>query len=252
MRVYLGLMISLFTFHVSFAQKKPLDHTVYDGWQSIGERMISNDGKWVVYSINVQEGDNELVIQSADAKYKKIVPRGYGAVITEDSRFAAFKIRPLYNDTREARIKKKRPDDMPKDSFAVVELGKDSVYKVARVKTYKAPEKGIGWVAYHLEKKPEPERSRQTGTDGNKKVIDSLKRTIDSLLMVVNRASQVVSKKSKNKDDQLDDNGEKIDDSSFEIQDAEGDDPATPATPEGTDLVVRNLLTGEEKNLSTG
>ena len=247
MRVYLGLMISLFTFHVSLAQKKPLDHTVYDGWQSIGERMISNDGKWVVYSINVQEGDNELVIQSADAKYKKIVPRGYGAVITEDSKFAAFKIRPLYKDTREARIKKKRPDDMPKDSFAVVELGKDSVYKVARVKTYKAHEKGFGWVAYHLEKKPEPERSRQTGTDGNKKVIDSLKRTIDSLLMVVNRASQVVSKKSKNKDDQLDDNGEKIDDSSFEIRDAEGDDPATPATPEGTDLVVRNLLTGEEK-----
>jgi hypothetical protein len=27
--------------------------------------MISNDGKWVVYTINVQEGDNELVIQVA-------------------------------------------------------------------------------------------------------------------------------------------------------------------------------------------
>jgi hypothetical protein len=57
------------------AQKKPLDHTVYDGWQSIGERMISNDGKWVVYAVTVQEGDNELVIQSAaaDAKYKKTI-----------------------------------------------------------------------------------------------------------------------------------------------------------------------------------
>jgi hypothetical protein len=29
--------------------------------------------------------------------------------------------------------------------------------------------------------------------------------------------------------------------------DAEGDDPATPATSDGTDLVLRNLLTGEEK-----
>ena len=29
--------------------------------------------------------------------------------------------------------------------------------------------------------------------------------------------------------------------------DAEGDDPATPATPDGTDLVLKNLLTGEEK-----
>src|SRR5678815_3784467 len=42
---------------------------VYDGWQSIGERMISNNGKWVVYAINPQEGDNELVIQSSDVQY---------------------------------------------------------------------------------------------------------------------------------------------------------------------------------------
>src|SRR5678809_1644588 len=124
MRRYI-LVLSLFTFNFLLAQKKPLDHTVYDSWQSIGEKMISNDGKWVVYTINVQEGDNDLVIQSSDAKYKKTVARGYNAVISEDGRFAIFKIKPFYKETREARIKKKKPDDMPKDSFAVVELGKD-------------------------------------------------------------------------------------------------------------------------------
>ncbi|MES1224426.1 MAG: hypothetical protein ABUT20_53520 [Bacteroidota bacterium] len=31
-----------------FSQKKPLDHSVYDSWQSIGEKAISNDGKFVV------------------------------------------------------------------------------------------------------------------------------------------------------------------------------------------------------------
>ncbi|HET6769107.1 MAG TPA: S9 family peptidase, partial [Chitinophagaceae bacterium] len=139
MRTCLLAIFSLFTFTFLIAQKKPLDHTVYDSWQSIGERMISNDGKWVVYTINVQEGDNELVIQSSDASYNKIVPRGYNAAISEDSRFAIFKIRPTYKETREARIKKKKPDDMPKDSFAVVELGKDSIYKVARVKAFKIP-----------------------------------------------------------------------------------------------------------------
>src|SRR6187399_3512221 len=118
------LFFLLFAFNFLLAQKKPLDHTVYDSWQSIGERMISNDGKWVVYTISVQEGDNELVIQSAatDAKYKKSIPRGYNAVISEDSRFAIFKIKPSYKDIREARIKKKKPDDMPKDSFAVVKM----------------------------------------------------------------------------------------------------------------------------------
>ena len=142
----------LLSFTILFAQKKPLDHSVYDGWQSIGERMISNDGRWVVYTINAQEGDNELVIQSSDATYKKVVPRGYNATITEDSRYAVFKIKAFFADTREAKIKKKKGDDMPKDSFAIVELGKDSVWKQPKVKNYKTPDKEAGWVAYHLEK----------------------------------------------------------------------------------------------------
>src|SRR4030095_7929391 len=234
MRRYI-LVLLLFTFNFLLAQKKPLDHTVYDSWQSIGERMISNDGKWVVYTINVQEGDNELVIQSSDAKYKKTIPRGYNSVISEDSRFAIFKIKPSYKDTREARIKKKKPDDMPKDSFAVIELGKDSIYKVAKVKTYKVPEKGFGWVAYHLEKKPEPEKPKSPSADAaNKRTIDSLKRKIDSLLVIVSQPNVVTGKKKKIGSDDKDDSVEMIDDTETTIDhspftihglDAEGDDP---------------------------
>src|SRR6185436_16086758 len=127
MRRYI-LIFLLFTFNFLVAQKKPLDHSVYDSWQSIGERMISNDGKWVVYTINVQEGDNELVIQTSDAKYKKTIPRGYNAVISEDNRFVVFKIKPFYKDTRDAKIKKKKTPDMPKDSLPIVELGKEAIW----------------------------------------------------------------------------------------------------------------------------
>jgi len=106
----------LLPFYV-FAQKKALDHSVYDGWQSIGERLISSDGKWVVYTVTPQEGDADLFIQSTDGNnYRKQISRGYNAVITEDSRFVIFKVRPLYKETREARIKKKKPEDMPRDS----------------------------------------------------------------------------------------------------------------------------------------
>ena len=63
MRKILLVMMSAFPLAL-LAQKKPLDHSVYDRWQSVQSSQISNDGKWVVYSINVQEGDNELVIQS--------------------------------------------------------------------------------------------------------------------------------------------------------------------------------------------
>src|SRR5215212_3810918 len=113
------------------AQKKPLDHSVYDSWQSIGERMISNDGKWVVYTVTPQEGDANLFIMSTSGtNYKKQIPRGYNALITEDNRFVVFKIKPLFKETRDARIKKKKPEDMPKDSIGIVELGKEELIKV--------------------------------------------------------------------------------------------------------------------------
>lgn len=206
------------------AQKKPLDHSVYDSWQSIGEKMISNDGKWVVYTVTPQEGDADLFIQSTDGtNYKKQISRGYSAVITEDSRFIVFKIKPWYKDTREARIKKKKPEDTPKDSIGIVELGKDDVVKVAKIKSYKTPGKGFGWVAYQKEIVP----SRQVIAP-TQKTVDSLKKKIDSLSLLISELKNI---KSGSKDG----------------LDAD-DDPSTSASAnEGSDLVLRNLINAEEK-----
>ena len=92
----------------TIAQKKPLDHSVYDGWQSIADRSVSNDGKYVVYAVNPQEGDGTLYVQSATGDYKKEIARGYGAVITEDSRYVICRIKPTFKDTRDGKIKKKK------------------------------------------------------------------------------------------------------------------------------------------------
>jgi dipeptidyl aminopeptidase/acylaminoacyl peptidase len=217
--------------------KKPLDHSVYDRWQSVQGAQISDDGKWVVYMINPQEGDGDLIIQSTDGNYKKAVPRGYSSVITNDSRFVIFKVRPLFKDTRDARIKKKRPDELPKDSLAIVELGKDSVWKVARVKTFKTPEKGNGWVAYHMDKAlpepPKPAAKPDSLTQINKMVsmADSLMRVADSLR---NKANEAKTK------------GLTV------LQPVKGGArpsprPAVDPVEEGTELIVRNTQTGEEK-----
>ena len=220
------LLLSLFTIsEFTFSQKKPLDHSVYNSWQSIGERMISNDGKWVVYTIDVQEGDNQLVIQSSDAKYKKEVPRGYSALITEDSRFVVFKIKPLFSETREARIKKRRLDDFPKDTLAIVELGKEEIWKKAKIKGYKTPQKNFGWLAYLSEKQ----------TDKINKLIDaktndSLLRVIDSLKVVINEIRS--GDKRRTKDDNI---------NRFAVDDT------TVKSGAGSDLVLRNLITGNER-----
>lgn len=229
------LFVSLFLCSMLLAQKKPLDHSVYDGWQHIGEKLISNDGRWIVYTIDPQEGDNELVIQAAGNAYKKSIPRGYNAVITDDSRYLIFKIKPFYKDTREARIKKKKPEDFPKDSLGIIELGKEEVWKTEKVKGYKIPAKYAGWVAYQLDKPmDQPGKPRTTDNGTGRKVTDSLNRVIDSLKAVI---SSMPEKKNRRKDDNAEETG---------FEDADGDEVSGPAAERGNDMVLRNLHTGDE------
>ncbi|MFC0776116.1 alpha/beta hydrolase family protein [Terrimonas alba] len=239
---YILFLVLFFTTQPVMAQKKPLDHSVYDSWQSIVQKLISNDGKWVVYTIDPQEGDNELVIQSAaaDAVYKKSVARGYNAVITEDSRYVIFRIKPFFKETREAKIKNlavgrqgKMTEEMPKDSLGIVELGKDSVWRKAAIKGFKTPEKSFGWLAYHLEKPADAKPKAD-----NKKVTDSLNKIIDSLKAVI---TSMPKGKAKGKDDSI----VLIDE--LDGYDAEGDE-ATASPEAGTELRLRNLKTGNEKS----
>jgi dipeptidyl aminopeptidase/acylaminoacyl peptidase len=220
------LLLFLFFPFILFAQKKPLDHTVYDAWQSIGERHISNNGKWVVYTITPQEGDATLLIQSADnPSIKREVARGYNAVITDDSRFVVFRIKPHFKETREARIRKKRIEDMPKDSVAIVELGKAEMIKLPKARSYKVPEKAGGWVAVHKERDP---LSVRPSTQPTQRTVDSLRQKIDSLTLLV---VQLKNTKSGS--------GDKLN--------ADEEPSASAAGAEGSDLVVRNLITGKER-----
>src|ERR1700760_4284983 len=134
MRICLLLSVFLFFIFFATAQKKPLDPSVYDGWQSIGERLLSPDGKYVVYTVVPQEGDGRLVIRSVTGSYAKEIPRGANASVTADSRWIVFRIKPFFKDTREARIRKKTPEQMPKDSLGWLELGTDRLTLVPRVK----------------------------------------------------------------------------------------------------------------------
>jgi dipeptidyl aminopeptidase/acylaminoacyl peptidase len=143
--------ISLLTYAQQPA-KKPLDHSVYDNWQSIGSKAISNNGQWTVYTVTPQEGDASLVIYNNQNGQRLEVPRGSNPVVTEDSRYAIFAIKAPFAVVRQARIKKKKPADMPKDSLGIVTLGSDNVYKVPAVRSFKTPEKGSGVVAYLMEK----------------------------------------------------------------------------------------------------
>ncbi len=149
-------------------EKKPLTHSVYDGWNKVSGECISNNGMWVVYVIDPQEGDNRLVITNITTGRADTMARGDTPRISEDSRFAAFAINPFFADIRKAKIAKKKADDLPKDSLGIMELGTSTIVRIPRVKSFTMPEKGAGWIAYLLEKEPAKKDSTKPAgrTDG--------------------------------------------------------------------------------------
>lgn len=221
---------------LAISQKKPLDHSVYDGWQSIGEKFISNNGNFVAYTINVQEGDGNLIIQSTKGEKFIEVERGYNITITEDDKFVIFKIKPTYKQTRDAKIAKKKGDDMPKDSLGIYDIVNKKLEKIARVKNYKTPEKAAGWLAYLMEKSL-PEPKAKTVLDSLSQINEintkatSLQKQVDSLKNLVVKAQEQginilqpktdTTQKPKKEDD----------------------------VEEGTELVLRNLSNGKEQKI---
>ena len=128
--------------------KKPLDHSSFDDWKKVTNHSLSNDGRWAAFSVNPQEGDGVLTLRNT-ANGKAIeIPRGAGVEFTADSRWAIANIKPLFKDTRQAKIDKKKNFDMPQDSLAIVDLKNATVTKIPFVKGFKIGEKGGQWVAY--------------------------------------------------------------------------------------------------------
>ncbi len=136
--------------------KIPLSHDAYDSWNRVAGECITADGRWIMYTLEPQEGDARLIVTNVAAGTSDTIARGVNGKFSEGSEYAVFTIKAMFADLRKAKIAKKKADDLPKDSLGILTLGAHSVVKIPRVKSFKLPEKGSGWVAYQLEKEIPP------------------------------------------------------------------------------------------------
>lgn len=72
---------------ISFAQKKVLDASVYDGWKSIRGIALSDNGKWVAYTIAPQDGDAVVEVKATDGSKSFTIERGGNTNFSSDGRF---------------------------------------------------------------------------------------------------------------------------------------------------------------------
>lgn len=150
------------------AQKVPLDNTVYDEWKSLGSQIISEDGKWITYTINPQQGDGWLYIYNVVSGLKDSVARGGRAVFSPDSKYIAYQVIPAYAETRQAKKKKLKEDKIPKNNLEVRLLSGNETTKFLKVKSFSVPEKNSYWMAYLLEKKSVDGSDKKTPADTSK------------------------------------------------------------------------------------
>lgn len=145
------LAIALLSQLQGTAQKKVLDHTVYDSWKSITNINITKDGKYVASVVKEQEGDDFLLIKNLLTKKDFILPRGTTYSITPDQKFIISQIKAPFSATRQAKINKTAEEKMPKDSLAIISLEKFTAIKIPNVKNFQIGKDFSDYVAYTID-----------------------------------------------------------------------------------------------------
>lgn len=154
MRIYSTLTFCLaFMSTLAFAQKKPLDHSVYDGWKSLTRTAVSHDGKVVASLIAPQEGDTALFIQQIDARRpdkgsSMTMDRVQRFTLTNDGAWTVGLVKAPFAERRQARIDKKKGEDVPRDSLVIINNRSFNRHMIPRVKTYSAPSELGSHIAY--------------------------------------------------------------------------------------------------------
>jgi dipeptidyl aminopeptidase/acylaminoacyl peptidase len=162
-------------------QKRSLMHADYDGWESLSSEKITKNGQYVGYQISPQDGDSRLEIFPYKSPANKIlIPRGTGFSFTADDAFAVGKIAPQKDSVKVMKLKKKKADDMPKDSLFILQLSSGKLEKLARVKSFALPSEKGSWIAVHFEK----ELPKKTDPADTTKKAEKPKKTDGTKLLV--------------------------------------------------------------------
>lgn len=176
-------------------QKPPIGHDAFDSWKSISTQTLSPSGKYIYYSISPQEGDavTELKDQQNNLLYRR--ERGAMPRLTQDEKFFISSVKPYFKETREAKIKKKKPDEMPKDSLAVFNIVTKETTNLGPIKGWKTARLGKSFIAYQQEL--ELPSKQDTTTKTAEKPADSTKTTArkapakkESVLILYNLATK--------------------------------------------------------------
>ncbi len=143
-------LIALVLVSTAFSQKKVIDHTAYDGWKTLKNEKISNDGNYITYEVTPLRGDGFLYIFDVKSGTLDSIPRASNASFSGTSSFVAFKITPGFDTLRNCELNKVDKKKWPKDSLGIYVFANDSLMKFARVSSFEVNNES-DWISFMSE-----------------------------------------------------------------------------------------------------
>jgi dipeptidyl aminopeptidase/acylaminoacyl peptidase len=142
--------------------KRPLSYDTYDYWRSISGTRLSHDGEWLAYGLSSQGEDGDLVVRNLKTGKDYHAARGSSPTFTPDGRLAIFTIaQPKADELRAAGASSAEEPATPQapgraggpsaaqTSMGIMTLADGKVTTIDRVAQFRLPDESSTWLAYH-------------------------------------------------------------------------------------------------------
>jgi dipeptidyl aminopeptidase/acylaminoacyl peptidase len=164
------ILIIFIPFLVTAQEKNILTIDDLVAWKRISERTISDNGSLIAFKTEPSQGDPVTTLYDGYGDLKATFNCATGAIISSDSRFFFFTIKPPEEEVRQLKLKKTKKEDMPLDKLGIHNVATGVTDTIQRLKTYKVPSKWSGWIAWQTEPgKAKPGTPSDTATGNGEK-----------------------------------------------------------------------------------
>jgi dipeptidyl aminopeptidase/acylaminoacyl peptidase len=151
---------------VAAGAKKPLSYDAYDAWWSIQGTTLSRDGEWLAYALTSQGLDGQLVVRNLRTGQELRHPRGTSPNFTPDGKFVVFTIAQTKAEEEKERVAVRgrsgegaqgrgegqgrgAANNAPRTAAGIMTLASGQVATVERIGSVSLPSESSTWVALH-------------------------------------------------------------------------------------------------------
>jgi dipeptidyl aminopeptidase/acylaminoacyl peptidase len=163
----LAVLVGSWALGAQAPAKRPLTYDVYDSWRSIQGTRLSDDGQWLAYALTSPGEDGQLVVRNLGSGQEFRHPRGTSPQMTPDNKFVVFTIVPPRADEEREQAANAQAGGTPpagrgqgqggdeqaagqsRNSMGIMALPGGQVTTVERVSTFRLPGESSTWLAYH-------------------------------------------------------------------------------------------------------